>query len=278
MAAYVRRKLHITIMTELRRAVWCLSKCETKMFEHIVLEGSQRKRRAFATLAGFAGEAAIALALIAAPMIWPQVLPTPRFMMTISPPAPLPKAPEHTAAVRPRVAHDTAPLFRRDLLIPMRIPTHIAQISDSSLDPPSPTGIAVSGGVGEPGDNPLLGSLLNATPTVSKPAQSKPPVTQRSPAEPKRIRVSSLDPARLIHFVEPVFPQIAKSARIEGTVELRAVIGTDGRVRQLDIVSGHPLLRKAAIDAVRQWIYKPPVLNGESVEIVAPIAVVFRLN
>ena len=94
----------------------------------------------------------------------------------------------------------------------------------------------------------------------------------------KRIRVSSLDPGRLIHMVQPVYPPIAKTAHIEGTVELSAVIGTDGRVRDLSVVSGHPLLRKAAIDAVRQWIYKPPVLNGESVEIVAPIAVIFRLN
>lgn len=79
-------------------------------------------------------------------------------------------------------------------------------------------------------------------------------------------------------MVQPVYPPIAKTAHIEGTVELSAVIGTDGRVRDLSVVSGHPLLRNAAIDAVRQWIYKPPVLNGESVEIVAPIAVIFRLN
>jgi protein TonB len=246
------------------------------MFEHIVLEGSQRKRRAFATLAGFAGEAALAMLLIVAPMIWPQVLPAPRLMMTISPP--LPKAPENTAAARPRAAHGAVPMFRRELLIPQRMPTQVAQISDPSFEPPLPTGIAVPGGLSEPGDNRLLGSVLNAAPTVSKPVESKPAQLQRSLEEPKRIRVSSLDPARLIHFVEPAYPQIAKSARIEGTVELRAVIGTDGRVRQLDVISGHPLLRKAAIDAVRQWIYKPPALNGESVEIIAPIEVVFRLH
>jgi periplasmic protein TonB len=248
------------------------------MFEHAVLEGSQCKRRAVATLAGFAGETAIALVLIAAPVIWPQVLPAPRFLMTISPPAPLPRAPEDTAAVRPRNAHAAAPIFRRDLLMPMRAPTRVAQIPDAAFDPPPPMGIAVPGGFGGPGDSQVLGSVLNATPTISKPLESKPAETQRAIEEPKRVRMSSLDPARLIHLVEPVYPQIAKGARIEGTVELRAVIGTDGRVRQLDVISGHPLLRQAVMDAVRQWIYKPPVLNGESVEIVAPIDVVFRLN
>lgn len=96
--------------------------------------------------------------------------------------------------------------------------------------------------------------------------------------EVKRIRVSSLNPARLLRFVELVNPQIAKAAHIEGTVELRAVIGIDGHLRELSVIGGHPLLRKAAIDAVKQWIYKPPVLNGESVEVVAPIAVISRLN
>jgi protein TonB len=82
----------------------------------------------------------------------------------------------------------------------------------------------------------------------------------------------------LIHFVEPVYPPIAKSAHVSGTVELRAVIGTDGRVRELTVISGHALLRTAAIEAVKRWIYKAPVLNGESVEIVAPVSVIFRMN
>jgi periplasmic protein TonB len=247
------------------------------MFEHTVLEGSQRKRRALATLAGFMGEAALALALIVAPMIWPQVLPAPRFLTTISPPAPAPKPPEQTAAVRPRTHSPVAPM-RQDLLLPVHIPTHIAQIADTGDVEAAPQ-TGVSGGIDAPGvDNSFLKELLDRTPAVSKPVGSKPAEPKRPSEEIKRIRVSSLDPARLIHFVEPVYPQIAKSARIEGAVELRAVIGTDGRVRQLDVVRGHPLLRKAAIDAVSQWIYKPPVLNGESVEIVAPIDVVFRMN
>ncbi len=245
------------------------------MFEHAMLENSFGNRRAFAASAGFAGQATLAAFIALAPLIWPQVLPSPRLTMTISPPPPAPAPPEHTAAVRPRTPHSVAPIFRADLLIPSRMPTHPQPIVDDPSGPPSVTGVA--GGLGTAQSNGLLDSLLRASPDVSKPAakpaEPKPPVE-----EVKRIRVSSLDPGRLVHMIQPVYPPIAKTAHIEGTVELSAVIGTDGRVRDLSVVSGHPLLRKAAIDAVRQWIYKPPVLNGESVEIVAPIAVIFRLN
>jgi protein TonB len=133
------------------------------------------------------------------------------------------------------------------------------------------SGAATAGSIG------LLDHLLSTTPTVAKPS------TVAAPAKPaagevKRVHVSNLEPGRLVHRVDPVYPPIAKSARISGTVELQAVIGTDGRIRELRVLSGHPLLREAAIQAVRQWVYKPPILNGASVEIVAPVAVIFRMN
>ncbi len=149
------------------------------------------------------------------------------------------------------------------------------------VDDPPPGAAPGSGVVGSlpgiAGGNSVLDSVLRVAPEVARPVV-KPPETKPTVEEVKRVRVSSLDPGRLLHMVQPVYPPIAKSAHIEGTVELSAVIGTDGRVRELKVTGGHVLLRKAAMDAVRQWIYKPPVLNGESVEIVAPIAVVFRLN
>ncbi len=246
------------------------------MFEHAVLENSFGNRRAFAASAGFAGQAALAAFIALAPLIWPQVLPSPRLTMTIAPPPPAPAPPEHTAAVRPRTPHSLAPIFRTDLLLPARMPAHPAVIIDETgHDLPVAGGIP--GGIGKMPGSGLLDGVLGIGQDIPRPmakqAEPKLPVE-----EVKRIRVSSLDPGRLIHMIQPVYPPIAKTAHIEGTVELSAVIGTDGRVRDLSVVSGHPLLRKAAIDAVRQWIYKPPVLNGESVEIVAPIAVIFRLN
>ncbi len=249
------------------------------MFEQAVLEGSYGNRRAFATGAGFAGQAALAAFLVIAPMIWPQVLPRPQLTMTISPPPPA--APEHIVAARPQASHSAAPVFRSDLLIPSKMPSKPQQISDAIEPTIQAIAIGVPGGIGE-GIEGMLGkglldSVLHKADAVPRPV-AKAPEPKTAGEEVKRIRVSSLDPARLIHMVQPIYPSIAKSAHISGTVELRALIGTDGHVRELSVVSGHPLLRNAALEAVRQWIYKPPSLGGESVEIVAPIAVIFRLN
>ena len=84
--------------------------------------------------------------------------------------------------------------------------------------------------------------------------------------------------ARLVHRVDPVYPPFARQARISGTVELTGVIGIDGRIRELQIVHGHPFLAKAALEAVRQWMYEPTLLNGAAVEVIAPITVNFLLN
>jgi protein TonB len=113
------------------------------------------------------------------------------------------------------------------------------------------------------------------------PPPSRPPDPVVKPVEPvtKRIiQTSQLDQAQILHRVDPVYPELGKRMRVSGTVELRGIIGTDGRIRSLQVLSGHPLLVKAAVDAVSQWIYKPTRLSGQSVEVDAPISVVFRLN
>jgi protein TonB len=76
----------------------------------------------------------------------------------------------------------------------------------------------------------------------------------------------------------PIYPQLARQARVSGTVELVGVIAKDGTVRQLNVISGHPLLIPAAVDAVKQWTYRPTLLSGEPVEVVAPITVHFILG
>ena len=83
---------------------------------------------------------------------------------------------------------------------------------------------------------------------------------------------------RLVYRVDPQYPQTARVARVSGTVELEGVIGTDGRVHELRLVSGNALLVRAALDAVAQWIYEPTQLNGVTCEVTTNISVVFRLN
>ena len=90
--------------------------------------------------------------------------------------------------------------------------------------------------------------------------------------------MTQLDPALLIHRVEPVYPPLAKQTHREGRVELRAIIGTDGRIRSLQIVAGDPLFEQSAVEAVRQWRYKPTILNGQPVEIDTSIMVIYSMQ
>jgi len=84
--------------------------------------------------------------------------------------------------------------------------------------------------------------------------------------------------AKLIRQVVPIYPQMAKVARVSGVVHLIGIIAKDGTIRNLQVIDGHPLLTKAALDAVSQWVYKPTLLSGEPVEVICPIDVVFKLS
>jgi TonB family protein len=98
-----------------------------------------------------------------------------------------------------------------------------------------------------------------------------------SGTQPVRVR-GPVQERNLILKVDPIYPDLAKEARIQGVVRLNVVIGADGRVGDIQLVSGHPLLVQAAIDAVRQWVYKPTLLNDQPVEVVTMVDVNFTLN
>jgi len=84
--------------------------------------------------------------------------------------------------------------------------------------------------------------------------------------------------AKLIRQPKPIYPPLAKQARISGVVRLNAIIGKDGTIQNLTVASGHPLLIPAALEAVKQWVYQPTLLNGEAVEVVTQIDVNFTLS
>ena len=99
------------------------------------------------------------------------------------------------------------------------------------------------------------------------------------PVTPQRVRVGgNVQAANLVHKVTPVYPPLAKQARISGQVRFTAIIGKDGTIQNLQLVSGHPLLVAAARDAVTQWVYKPTLLNNEPVEVITQIDVNFTLS
>ena len=97
-----------------------------------------------------------------------------------------------------------------------------------------------------------------------------------SSAPPLRIAIGgNVQAARLINRVQPVYPEEASKEKISGTVKLHVVIAKDGKIQQIQVVSGHPLLVQAAIDAVKQWQYQPTLLNGQPVEVDTQIDVIF---
>ena len=106
-----------------------------------------------------------------------------------------------------------------------------------------------------------------------------PPVDKRKANEPPpRIRVGTIEPAMLIHRVEPVYPPLGRQLRHEGRVELHALISTDGTIQSLEVISGDPLFIRSALDAVREWRYRPTILNGQPVEVDTHITVVYTLS
>jgi periplasmic protein TonB len=250
------------------------------MFEQATLSSANAGRRAWTTGLGFAGEAALVAFIALAPIIWPKVLPKPQALL-LTPPAPVP--PPTYVVVKPRATH--APVTPIRFTMPAIVPTSIAMVDE----PPAVIGGVPGASQATGGPEGLLTAFLNTSDAVpTRPAAVKPPepqpksdATERSTersTEPRRIRTSSIELARVVHRVEPVYPPVAKLAHVSGTVELTGVIGTDGRIRELKALSGNPLLVKAAIDAVSQWIYAPPILNGERVEVIAPVTVNFRLD
>jgi periplasmic protein TonB len=189
-------------------------------------------------------------------------------------PAPLPRhaATAEAAHRTVRVWHPTNALYA-----PRSIPAKPAMLIDRLPD--GSTDLSSLAGLGPPGGaTGIPGSLGQYVPPAPPPPKA--PVAKRADvAPPAPLRVSKgVQEAKLIRRVMPVYPVIAREARISGTVELLAVVGRDGTIEKLQVISGHPLLVQAALDAVRQWVYRPTLLNGEPVAVMAPIFVRFTLD
>src|SRR2546421_312047 len=106
-----------------------------------------------------------------------------------------------------------------------------------------------------------------------------PPPPPPPPPPPARVRVGgNVQQANLLSQTKPVYPPLAKQARIQGVVVLEAEISKEGTIDNLKVITGHPLLIQAAIDAVKQWKYKPTLLNGEAVAVVTTITVNFAFS
>jgi protein TonB len=250
------------------------------MFEQAVLSNCTSGRRAWATGLGVTIESVLVGAAVLFPMLWPQALPRPQALIALLEPV-APPAPVHqtAAAQRPRVIREN--LRPQVLLLPIHVPPRPVMIDD----PPAEIGVVgMPDGIGigqanGPGLGLITGILERARTTPLPRIEAAAPPARPTPAAPVRIRPGGqVKMARLVHRVEPIYPSLARNMRVQGTVELSSVIDVDGRLKELRVLSGHPLLAGAALDAVKQWIYEPTYLNGDPVEVIAPIIVTFKLN
>jgi periplasmic protein TonB len=240
------------------------------MFEDSLIEsgGKLRTSRGRTTTFSFALEAVIVGVMVLIPLLFTEALPKAQLMMALVAPPPPPPPPPPPAEVH-IVKQVQTDLVNGQLRTPTKIPKKVEMIKEEEAPPPM-TGVVggVPGGVPGGQMNGVIGGII-----------SNAPMAVPKVATPTRIRVSQGVTAGLvIKRVNPVYPPLARTARVQGSVLLAAVIGKDGTIQNLHVVSGHPLLTQAALDAVRQWRYKPYILNGEPVEVDTQVTVNFTLS
>jgi protein TonB len=163
------------------------------------------------------------------------------------------------------------------LQVPPVIPDTIQQIADETTMPTTaaPELPGVPWGLEARSTDSVLTGLLAGLPAHSPPL---PPSSLPRTGRPGRLRISHVDPAKLIFQPKPNYPPLALATRVQGTVRLEAIINRNGQIGELRVLSGHPLLVRAALDAVSRWRYQPTLLNGEPVEVVTEIEVRFSLG
>jgi protein TonB len=171
--------------------------------------------------------------------------------------------------------HAVAPLPTYKPAIPNPFPQPDAPITSVDTSRPEDPGVTVLDMPG--GDVPGAVQMIEMgrTPPLVEPPHNAQPAT----TEKRTLKVSEgVLEAQLISRIEPQYPSFALQTKTQGTVRLHAIISRDGRITSLDVLSGHPFLVKAALEAVRQWRYRPTLLNGEPVEVETSITVIFRLH
>ncbi len=244
------------------------------MFEQSILIERPTKT-GWSVLLSLTFQLALVSLLVLLPLVFTDHLSPFQWSNILVAPAP-PPPPLHPAAMQPTTSRSSTANALRIFTAPSRIPDRVSMAADPAALPSMDVGVPFSTGVVGAAAG-AIGDIIRATaPPPPPPAQ---PTKVAVPATAKPLPVSGgVQNAKLIRKVVPVYPALARQARISGTVRLVGIIGKDGSIKNLQLVSGHPLLVDAAFQAVRQWVYQPTLLTGQPVEVVAPIDVIFTLG
>jgi protein TonB len=227
---------------------------------------ANRSHRGWTALASFAAQMLAIAGLLVLPLFYTQAMPRLALLGAVIAPAP-PPAPGVGRTVRSEVIRN----FDEDALhLPTPFPRAFSNSNahdGDALISELPAGPGVPGGNGDRRGGSILDAIGPAPDSLMPLAPSvRPP------------RVSHMMEGNLVHHVQPEYPALAKQARIQGAVVLRAVIDREGTIQDLQVISGHPLLVQAAVNAVRQWRYRPYYLNDQPVEVETQVIVNFSLS
>src|SRR2546422_7858971 len=243
------------------------------MFEDSLIEsgGRLKTKRGATTLVSFIFQVALVGLLVLVPLIFTEALPKQQLMTFLVAPPPPPPPPPPAAPMPKVVKVVQTDIVNGQLRTPTKIPEKVQMIKEDEAPPPVMAASGVVGGVpgGVPGGQMggVIGGIISST-----------PVAVPKVATPQRVRVSAgVTNGLLVKRVQPPYPPLARQARIQGSVVLQAEISKSGDIQNLRLISGHPMLAPAAIEAVKQWKYKPYLLNGEQVEVETTVQVNFTL-
>ena len=260
------------------RRDWQIPAISPELFVDCLVEpaGWQRRQRKWTALMSLVFQVFGMGILLLLPLMFTETLRTQQLVTFLVAPPPPPPPPPPAAAVRSApLKRAIAEIVSGRLVAPTAIPKTVKIMKENEAPPSEAYGVVggVPGGVPGGQLGGVLGGIVSSANSRSVPLP--PPVI----TAPKRLRVSEgVSVGQLIHKAQPEYPFIAKTARIQGDVVLTAVIGRDGSIQHLTVVSGPPLLIDAAIDAIKQWRYRPFLLNREPVEVETNITVTFSLS
>jgi len=229
---------------------------------------SGHSRRGWTTLVSFALQALAVGCLLLLPLLYTEGLPRLALLAPLLVPAPALRVPPDQSRHNLSAAAQSNLMGSR-LVAPPKVPPEVSMLTETIPPPPmiDPSATGVRHGIGDAQGGTVLDSVLGSDLVLPPP----PPAVHHAP-------LSHMMEGNLIYRVQPAYPPLARQARIQGQVVLRAMISREGAIENLQILTGHPLLAPAAVDAVRQWRYRPYVLNGEPVEVETQVTVNFVLG
>lgn len=242
-------------------------------FESLVLteKRSLAKGRSATLTVSLVAHAVLIAAIIIVPLLLDDTLPAPgdavrAFFVTpaaMAPPPPPPPPPAPGVRVAPRTPVAPQPQEEAKFVAPVETPAEIRPEEGLSFGVEGGVPGGVEGGV--PGG--VVGGIVGGLPSDAPP----PPA--------RAVRVGGqIKAPQLVKKVAPVYPELAKTARLSALVVLEATVGTDGRVEAVSLLRGHPLFDQAAMEAVRRWVYRPLLLNGVPTDFIVTVTLSFSVK